>query len=192
MSQSGFGYGIHLCCSLSVLVYLAYFMGVRSLAGSGMFQRHGLSLCYGYSNVLVSILAWFHFFALSGSFYILLFVRETQVLGYGWTLLISILLLALNLILFFRIRNYFCRLYLHKEGLSILYLDGRTREFQFYDLAKVEKVSRFLFQDLYLQDREGNSHFICSSFLMAAPEFHRFLEDRIRDFLPVEELEEAN
>ena len=97
----------------------------------------------------VAFLALLHFIFLAAGFYGLIF---GPFLGH-WSLLISSLFLAVSVYTFLWLRNLFCRIFLHKEGILLVYLDGRVINLGFSDLKEIKSKKRFSDRYICIRNR---------------------------------------
>ena len=174
-------YAIHYSFFLALSFYATYYLGMQTLLlKRGPVPRIGNNLCYGYSPLLVGFLALLHFIFLAVGFYGLIY---GPFLGH-WSLLISSLFLVVSVYTFLWLRNLFCRVFLHKEGILLVYLDGRVINLGFSDLKEI-KSKKVLLMGTFVYGVElvDNSEiFLFHSSIMASDELHVFLKDRIKTF----------
>ncbi len=183
-------HSIHYSFFLALSFYAIYYLGMQTLLlKRGSVPRIGNNLCYGYSPIFVGFLALLHFIFLAVGFYGLLF---GPFLGH-WSLLISSLFLAISVYTFLWLRNLFCRIFLYKEGILLVYLDGRVINLGFSDLKEIKsKKVRFIGTFVYGIELADNSEmFLFHSCLMANKELLTFIEDRINVFRLNEEDEDG-
>ena len=174
-------HAIHYSFFLAISFYAIYYLGMQTLLlKRGSVPRIGNNLCYGYSPVLVGFLALLHFIFLAVGFYGLIF---GPFLGH-WSLLISSLFLVISVYTFLWLRNLFCRVFLYKEGILLVYLDGRVINLGFSDLKEIKsKKIRFLGTFVYgIELVDDSEIFLFHSSIMANEELHLFLADRVKTF----------
>ena len=174
-------HAIHYSFFLAISFYAIYYLGMQTLLlKRGSVPRIGNNLCYGYSPILVGFLALLHFIFLAAGFYGLIF---GPFLGH-WSLLISSLFLAVSVYTFLWLRNLFCRIFLHKEGILLVYLDGRVINIGFSDLKEIKsKKVRVIGTFVYAIELADNSEtFLFHSSIMANEELCMFLTDRVKTF----------
>jgi len=169
---------IHYCCFLALMAYALYFLGMRTVLPPRLRKDIGLNLCYGYSPRWVGFLGLFHFLLLSASCWLLLYGPFLR----NWSLLVSLLLLILNIKLFLVLRDFFCRIYFHKEGILIVYLDGRIRNFAFEDIQKLEQKTILFSTFYYAVGRSSERAFLFHSSLIDSLELVRYIRDRTENF----------
>ena len=169
---------IHYACFLSLGIYFCYYLGVRTLNLKTRIPRIGVSLCYGYPNWLVSFLSLGHFVLLALTWAYLI---GGPSLGH-WSLLISILLLGAHLKALFFLRDFFCRIFLHKEGVVVAYLDGRVFYCGFHDIIKVKEEAHFyFFKSLFLEFEDRKPYRLYNFWLLEGQELKVYLQDRVSE-----------
>lgn len=169
---------IHYSFFLTLSFYAVYYLGMQTiLLKRGPVPRIGNNLCYGYPPLLVSFLALLHGIFLAVGFYGTFF---GPFMGH-WALLLSSLFLLISVWTFLWLRNFFCRLFLHKDGLLIVYLDGRILNLSFTDLKEISTRRLLLLGTLvYGIDLQNDAPlFLFHSTLMADQELLGFLKDKI-------------
>ena len=174
-------HAIHYSFFLALSFYAIYYLGMQTLLlKRGSVPRIGNNLCYGYSPLLVGFLALLHFIFLAVGFYGLIY---GPFLGH-WSLLISSLFLVVSVYTFLWLRNLFCRVFLHKEGILLVYLDGRVINLGFSDLKEIKSKKALLMGTfVYGVELVDNSEiFLFHSSIMASDELNTFLKDRIKTF----------
>ena len=174
-------HAIHYSFFLAISFYAIYYLGMQTLLlKRGSVPRIGNNLCYGYSPVFVGFLALLHFIFLAAGFYGLVF---GPFLGH-WSLLISSLFLVVSVYTFLWLRNLFCRVFLHKEGILLVYLDGRVINLSFSDLKEIKsKKVRLLGTFVYgVELADDSEMFLFHSTIMANEELQMFLRDRVKTF----------
>ena len=183
-------HAIHYSFFLALSFYAVYYLGMQTiLLKRGSVPRIGNNLCYGYSPLLAGFLALIHFTFLAVGFYGLIF---GPFLGH-WALLVSSFFLGVSVYSFLWLRNLFCRLFLHKEGILRVYLDGRVVSLSFTDLKEIKSKRVWLMGTfVYGVDLKDDSEiFLFHSSLMANKELLTFIEDRINVFRLNEEDEDG-
>jgi hypothetical protein len=173
-----FTHDLHTSAFLSVACYLVYYLGMRTLPYRGASPKIGLNLCYGYSPKLLSILGLLHFILLTLTWYLLIYGPFLK----SWSLLISIFLLTMNLFGFLILREFLVRIFIHKQGIFLLYFDGRTRYFYFEEIKRLNIYKSLIGKRYDLELLDGERAFLFHSTLIDSQELATFIRDRVLFF----------
>lgn len=175
---------IHYCCFLALMAYALYYLGMRTILPPRTPRNIGLNICYGYSPRWVGFLGLMHFLLLATSWWLLLYGPFLK----SWSLLISLLLLMLNIKLFLILRDFFCRIYFYKDGLYVVYLDGRMRNYPFENMQKLEEKRLFFTGFFHLVGLGSERAFLFHSSLINSAQLVEYIRSRI--FSSQKEIEE--
>ena len=169
---------VHYSFFLTISFYAIYYLGMQTiLLKRGPVPRIGNNVCYGYPPLLVSVLTLIHCIFLAGNFYLLIF---GPFLGH-WAFLISIICVSIGVYSFLWLRDLFCRIFLHKDGLLQVYLDGRVINLPFTEFKTLEIKKLYCVGSLVygVKSLDESRVLLFHSSLMAHEELIMCIKDKV-------------